>query len=141
MLDQTDRPVVLLIEDEALLLLSLEEALEEAGFDVVGAPTGEIALTQFDASPMRFDAVISDIRLGKGIDGWTVVRHCRQAKSTLAVIYMSGDSANAWPAQGVPGSLMLSKPFVAAQVITGLSTLLTEASHAASIAAGNTTQP
>jgi len=37
---------------------------------------------------------------------------------------MSGDSASQWSARGVPNSLMLSKPFAPAQLVTGLATLL-----------------
>jgi hypothetical protein len=44
------------------------------------------------------------------------------------MVYMSGDSAHEWDAQGVPNSIMLTKPFVTAQVITALSNLLNEAS-------------
>ncbi len=37
---------------------------------------------------------------------------------------MSGDSAYDWSANGVPESIMLRKPFVFAQLITALTTLL-----------------
>lgn len=40
---------------------------------------------------------------------------------------MSGDSAHEWTAQGVPNSVMVSKPFVVAQIITAISTLLNQA--------------
>ena len=39
---------------------------------------------------------------------------------------MSGDSADQWPSKGVPKSVMISKPFVLAQVVTALATLLNE---------------
>ncbi|ESX43432.1 hypothetical protein X750_20630 [Mesorhizobium sp. LNJC394B00] len=41
----------------------------------------------------------------------------------MPVIYMSGDGADDWPS-GVPNSLMITKPFVMPQIITGLATLL-----------------
>jgi hypothetical protein len=40
---------------------------------------------------------------------------------------MSGDSAFEWHAQGVPGSVMIQKPFVMAQIVTALSQLLNQA--------------
>jgi hypothetical protein len=49
------------------------------------------------------------------------------------VIYLSGDSAHEWTAQGVPGSVMLQKPFVMAQLITAITTLLNQASSAAAL--------
>ncbi len=42
------------------------------------------------------------------------------------MVYMSGDSAPEWDAQGVSNSVMVAKPFVTAQVITALSNLLNE---------------
>jgi hypothetical protein len=41
---------------------------------------------------------------------------------------MSGDSAREWSANGVPESIMLQKPFVLAQLITAITTLLNQAS-------------
>jgi len=40
---------------------------------------------------------------------------------------MTGDSAKNWAAQGVPDSVLLQKPFVHAQLVTALTTLLNEA--------------
>ena len=40
---------------------------------------------------------------------------------------MSGASAGDWAAQGVPNSIMLTKPFAPAQLITAISTLMNEA--------------
>lgn len=70
---------VLVVEDEALILLDLESALEEAGFQVVGAGSASNAMATFDADPTSFKALISDIRLGDGKTGWEVARHVRQA--------------------------------------------------------------
>lgn len=47
----------------------------------------------------------------------------RSINPTLPVIYMSGDGADDWPSFGVPNSLMITKPFVMAQIMTGLANL------------------
>jgi hypothetical protein len=39
---------------------------------------------------------------------------------------MSGDSAIHWGAEGVPESVMITKPFFLPQIITALSTLLNQ---------------
>ena len=54
----------------------------------------------------------------------SVRRYLRQANSTIPVIYMSGDSAIHWGAEGVPESVMITKPFFLPQIITALSTLM-----------------
>ena len=50
----------------------------------------------------------------------------RQANSTIPVVYISGDSAIHWGAEGVPNSVMVTKPFFLPQIITALSTLLND---------------
>lgn len=116
---------VLVVEDETMILLDIEAGLEEAGFEVVGVNSAAAALRAFDADPESFKGLISDIRLGDGI-GWEIARHTRRANPTLPVIYISGDSAIHWGAEGVPDSVMITKPFVMAQIITALSTLLNQ---------------
>jgi hypothetical protein len=40
------------------------------------------------------------------------------------VVYISGDSVDAWTAEGVPNSLILQKPFADAQLLSAVTTLL-----------------
>ena len=115
---------ILVVEDEPLILLDVETALQEAGFEVVTAHNAAEAIAAFDAQPDEFKGLVPDIRLGAGQSGWDVARHLRQANSTLPVIYVSGDSAIHWGAEGVPESVMITKPFVLPQIITALATLL-----------------
>ncbi|MDG4854602.1 MULTISPECIES: response regulator [unclassified Mesorhizobium] len=117
---------ILLVEDEPLILLEIETALEEAGFTVLSSRNAEEALNAFDAKPEKFKALITDIRLGPGKSGWDLARLVREASPTMPVIYVSADSAIHWPAEGVPNSIMIAKPFFMPQVITALATLLNE---------------
>ena len=87
-------------------------------------PPGTKALAEFQAGASRFRAVITDIRLGAGPDGWAVARRARELVPNMPVVYMSGDSAPEWSSKGVPNSLMVAKPFAPAQIITAVSTLL-----------------
>lgn len=118
--------VVLLVEDEIMILMDIENSLVEAGFEVVATGRGAEAIRQFDNEPERIGALVTDIRLGAGPTGWDVARHMRTVSPTLPVIYTSADGAFDWPAFGVPNSIMITKPFVMPQIITGLSTLLNQ---------------
>lgn len=51
--------------------------------------------------------------------------------SIHTVVYMSGDSAEDWSSKGVPNSIMLSKPFAPAQLVTAISNLLNSGTPAA----------
>jgi two-component system, cell cycle response regulator CpdR len=123
---------LLLVEDEGLIRLDLKDALAEAGFDVTEAANGEKALSEFEADASRFRGLITDINLGKGPDGWEVARRGRELIRDLPVLYISAHAPADWPSKGVPNSLIVSKPFAVAQIITAISTLLVEAdSHRA----------
>jgi len=120
-------PVLLLVEDEAAIQEWLRAELADAGFDLVMVGDGTEALAALDADADGFKAVITDIKLGSGPGGWDVGRRARELVPDMPVVYVSGDSADEWTAKGVPNSVMIVKPFVAAQLITVLATLITDA--------------
>ena len=120
----TPTAALFLVEDDTLLRDLLEASLTEAGFQVVEVSDGTKALAEFQADVARFRALITDIRLGAGPDGWAVARRARELVPNMPVVYMSGDSAPEWSSKGVPNSLMVAKPFAPAQIITAVSTLL-----------------
>jgi hypothetical protein len=53
-----------------------------------------------------------------------VSRHARELKPDFPVIYVTGDSAADWPVNGVPNSILLQKPYAAAQILTAISSVL-----------------
>lgn len=116
--------LLLLVEDDVLIRMNLEEELAEAGFDLAVATNGREAMAELEVGAARFCAVVTDIRLGRGPDGWEVVRRAREAEPDLPVLYISGDSAHEWAMRGVPKSIMIAKPFHLDDVVTALSALL-----------------
>lgn len=129
--------LLLLVEDEDLIIDVLEEALKESGFDVDKATNGSKALKKIDAGASKIRAVITDIKLGSGPDGWEVARHAREVAPSMPIVYMSGDSTHEWASQGVPGSIMLAKPFAPAQLVTAVASLVTAADMQPPPAANN----
>ena len=119
--------VLLLVEDEAVIQAMLDAELSDAGFAIVLAADGAGALAELEADAARFRAVITDIGLGSGPDGWDVGRRARELVATMPIVYMSGDSNLEWSAKGVPNSVMVAKPFATIQLLTAVSTLLNEA--------------
>jgi len=78
-----------------------------------------------DSADGKYRALVTDINLGRDkLNGWDVARHAREIDPGFPVIYMSGDSAEDWASKGVPNSVMLSKPFAPAQLVTAVSQLL-----------------
>ena len=120
----SESPILLLVEDECLIALILEEELGAAGYGVVVAEDGGRAIEKLRADAPRFRAVITDIRLGAGPDGWTVGHTAREISATMPIVYISGDNAVNWAANGVSESVMLPKPFAPAQLVTAVSALI-----------------
>lgn len=120
----SERLLALLAEDDLILAQMVEAALSDAGFEVVTINDGDEALAA-SAAPVRDLAVlVTDIRLGPGLDGWQLARSLRARKPGVAVLYITGDSARQWMAQAVPGSMLLQKPFDAHEVVTAARALL-----------------
>lgn len=120
--------LLLLVEDEVLIAHSLEEALTEAGFEVQLAINGTEAMKALEGNGAAIAALITDIRLPlDGPNGFDLAHRARELSPTIAVVYMSGDSAADWASKGVPKSVMLAKPFAIAQLVTAVSQLLNDA--------------
>jgi CheY-like chemotaxis protein len=124
--------LVLVVEDEPLIRDMLQAALEDGGFGVALAFSGEEALAKLGDEELGPRALVTDIRLAPGkASGWDVARRARELKPDLPVVYMTGDSSAEWASQGVPNSILVAKPFAPAQIIAALSQLLNAVSTTA----------
>ena len=119
---------VLLVDDDPLVHEVIRLALEDGGFDVLSAATGSEAIELLDARHVSIHALVTDINLGKDVDGWAVAKHARELEARLPVVYITGDSGYEWRSQGVPESIVIEKPFVAAQIVTAVAAARNEAS-------------
>lgn len=120
-------PVVLLVEDEPLVLLVAQDALEAGGYNVVPVQLASEALDVLHSRFAELSGLVTDIRLPGGSDGWEIARRARELRADLPVVYTTADSAADWPAKGVPNSVVVQKPYAGAQLLTALSTLVTKA--------------
>ena len=120
-------PIVLLVEDEPLVLLVAQDALEAGGYTVLPVQHASEALQALDTRIAELSGLVTDIRLPGGSDGWDIARHARELKPDLPIVYTTADSAADWPAKGVPNSAVVQKPYAGAQLLTAISTLMTTA--------------
>ncbi|MGH9807944.1 MAG: response regulator, partial [Terriglobia bacterium] len=125
-------PIILVVEDDQLLQRVVEETLTDGGFEIVIAASGENAIELLDTADGKYRALVTDVNLGRDrMNGWDVARRAREIDLNFPVVYMSGDSAEDWSSRGVPGSIMLSKPFAPAQLVTAVSQVLNNVPPAA----------
>lgn len=101
---------ILIIDDEASLAASLSFALEEEGFKVRCAFTGEAGVRELTAEPA--DLVLLDLRL-PDIDGLAVLKRIGDSASPPPVIMISahGDTRAAVRAIKLGAADYLTKPF------------------------------
>jgi DNA-binding response OmpR family regulator len=119
-----EMPIILVVEDDRDVHLLIEAALNDAGFEVAVARSGEEAVTLLRGRLTAYRAVVADINLLGRINGWQVARVAREVDPEFPVVYTSGAVGDEWAIQGVPNSVMLQKPFAPAQLLTALSELL-----------------
>jgi len=126
-----DRPIILVIEDDQDIQGIIEDALTEGGFETAIAASGEEAVTLLQGDNTRYRALVTDIKLLGRIDGWEVAQKAREIEPGFPVLYMSGAEAANWASKGVPNSIMLTKPFAPAQLVTAVAQLINGALPAA----------
>ena len=119
-----DVPVILVVEDDQLIQSFVEEAISDGGYEPAIAASGEEAVTLLKEHTEKYRALVTDIVLRGKMDGWELAQHAREIDPGFPVVYMSGSHAVDWPSKGVPNSIMLTKPFAPAQLVTAVSQLL-----------------
>lgn len=124
-------PLVLVVEDEYPLQGIVEDTLTEGGFATDIVSSGEEALTLFLGGLKSYRALVTDVGLKGRLSGWEIATRIRETDPSLPVIYMSGAHADEWASKGVPNSIMLTKPFAPAQLVTAISQLLNSVPPAA----------
>ena len=122
MTENPTSPVVLLVEDEWLIRADMAAGLEDAGWAVVEASTGEGAVEQL-RNGLAIDLLVTDIRLSGFLSGWDVAEAAREVRPDFPVIYTSGNPPN--PSRQVQGSVFFSKPCHCSQVIEAGRKLIT----------------
>lgn len=79
---------ILIVDDEPGIRDSLRAVLEDEGFEVETATTGEECLER--AAQNEFGCILLDIWLGKGIDGLEALKRLRENGNHAAVVMISG---------------------------------------------------
>ena len=119
--------MILVVEDDPFIHDMLSDALVDGGFRVAQASTPDDAMAMIEAPDPAYRALVTDINLAPGQKtGWDIAKRAREINGEIPVIYMTGDSGHQWAACGVPNSVLLTKPFAPAQLLTAVSQLLND---------------
>jgi CheY-like chemotaxis protein len=106
---------VLFVEDEFLISEWVAQSLSEQGFCVQAVSTAAEALLALRTDPV--DILFTDINLPGDMDGVTLARRAREMQPDLPVVYASATWNDLLgPAERVPGSSFVPKPYEPAAV-------------------------
>ncbi len=114
---------VLLVDDEPLVLDSTAALIEELGYEVVTATSGEAALALLEAASDPFRAVVTDFAM-PGMTGAALAGRIAALHPGLPVILATGH-AGPWP--DTPGPQRLAKPYSLAELAMALDSALARA--------------
>ena len=119
---------ILLVEDETLIRMTLAEMLEEAGYVVVEAATGDEACTLMHGLN-GFDVLLTDIQMPGKADGIEVAQHFHEHHPNAPVVFMTGrPDMLSRMGRLTQSEALLRKPFRPRQMLDALDGLLTRPS-------------
>jgi len=123
--DGSNRPLVLLVEDDPGVRRVVRLQLVGLGYPVIEAANGVDAIEILD-TVTGVGVLISDVVMPAGIDGRTLCRQARQAHPHIRILLMSGYVADADPSKHVSdddGLALLGKPFTTAELQAAIEAL------------------
>src|SRR5688500_738898 len=103
------RPLILVVEDEALVRMTLADVLEGAGFKgTKGGQAHEATRVQSDVTGIG--AEVTDVEMPRGsINGFELARQIRAKRQKIGVLSASGRAAPK-PGDLPEGALFIGKP-------------------------------
>jgi CheY-like chemotaxis protein len=121
--DPDTRPLILVVEDEGLVRMTLVDVLEDAGFKVIEAVHADEALQVLKAVS-GIDAVLTDVEMPPGsINGFELARRVRADRQEIGVLIASGRAAPK-PGDLPDGALFIGKPVHPATLVRLIKSLL-----------------
>ncbi|GJE01884.1 response regulator [Methylobacterium isbiliense] len=118
----SERPVVLVVEDEALTIMDLSDVLDAAGFEALQSASAERALSLLET---RRDivALITDVELSGKTDGFDLARTAAHLHPGLPTVIVSG-RAQPDPDRMPPGAQFIARPCRGDDILDLLKTVM-----------------
>jgi two-component system, response regulator PdtaR len=116
----TERPLVLIVEDEYLIRTYAAEVIRDAGFEVVEASNADEAITILESRP-DIRVVFTDVQMPGSMDGLKLAHAVRDRWPPVHIIATSGHYA--FNKGDLPtGTVFLQKPYSQHQIASTLHT-------------------
>ncbi|MCP4594576.1 MAG: response regulator, partial [bacterium] len=119
---------VMVVDDEPQVLALLTSALRAAGFEVIQAATGSLALDTFESSRDHVRIIVLDLDL-PDIRGTECLARIRKMGSSVPAILVTGDIDPDIEAQLDANTRLLRKPFRVAELERMVSVMIDARRH------------
>ena len=116
---------ILFVDDELIIGLLAEDALQDAGHEVVAARDAPTAVRLVQDHPGEFSCLITDIHMPGEINGLDLVEHTRQAYPRLPIMVTTGRPDVITPQwRKKHQAALLTKPYTPKLLVEAVSRLL-----------------
>jgi YesN/AraC family two-component response regulator len=113
-----DLGTALIVDDESMMVRLCKSIMQEMDFQVLEAYNAEAALSVLANESDRITLMLTDIRMGPGMDGVELAKRVRNAHPHIHIIIMSGFAEEESVRRMLTGLdfrfLFLHKPFTVA---------------------------
>lgn len=122
MADDVPKPAILVVEDESILRMVAADMLDEAGYHVIEAGSGDEGLAALDGG-MPIAGLFTDVQTPGNTDGFALAKITHERFPGAAILVVSGAAK---PGEGdlPPGAMFLGKPYSGRAVLRTLDELL-----------------
>lgn len=116
------RRAILVAEDESLLRMLTVDTLEEAGFDVIEAASGDAGARMIEDG-REIAGLVTDIQMPGQIDGCALARITHQQHPDAVILVVSGNRVPG-PTELPEGAEFIGKPYEIGVVLRTLKQML-----------------
>src|SRR5690606_33123826 len=108
----------LIVDDNPVILRLCRAVMEDMGFRVLSAQSGEEALAVLATDGDRVDLLLTDIRMGPDMDGIELGIRVMENYGRIRIIYMSGYASGGQVSQMLASesTLFIPKPFTVSEL-------------------------
>lgn len=119
---RSNRIVVLVVEDEPLVRALAVDVLEEAGFEVIEAPTADYALIVLERRS-DISVIFTDVEMPGRLNGFELARIVQDHHQRVRIIVGSG---RVRPGTGdiAPHAVFLAKPYAADALVRAVQSMV-----------------
>ena len=82
-----EKPRILIVDDEIIVIRSAERVLKREGYDVEGAIGGREAIMKIEQN--SYDLVFTDLKMPE-VDGITLIRWIKKTKPSIGIVIITG---------------------------------------------------